>query len=114
MPQLTLVLLNTDYDLYERTVAYSKGVTTDQSTAAKTSNLPRSCGFRNISYPNIAPNNTSGNPLILKDANASEIARIDPGQNYTVNSNLNNIPIIGILVNAPVNGALVDLELEIR
>lgn len=115
MPQITLVSNATDYDIYERLVAASLGVTTDQSTAAITSVLPRSCKFLNISYPDVAPNNTSATQLLLKDSNANEITRIDVGAGYpeTDGAAINGIPLLGRKLRAPVNNALVDIHLEV-
>jgi hypothetical protein len=102
------------YDLYERLVAAKAGVTTVQTAAQiDASILPRSCRLRNIHYPNVSPNTTSGSPLIVKDLTGSEITRIDPGQAYLEDSRMNNIPLVGVGLNAPVNNALVDVVVEI-
>lgn len=112
MPQITLVSNAVDYDLYERLVAKSLGVTTDQSVAARTSILPRSCKARNIHLPDIAPNSGAG-PLIIKDADASEITRLDVDDAYPRESTLNDVPLIGVKLRAPANNALINVDITV-
>lgn len=108
MSQITLPLANTDYDLYERLVARSLGVTTDQSTAALTSILPRSCKNRNIHFPDIAPNSGTA-ALIIKGASGTEITRLDVDDAFQVASTVNDVPLIGVKLRAAVANALVDI-----
>lgn len=112
MPQLTLPSNSVDYDLYERLVAQSLGVTTVQSTAAATSILPRSCKLLNIHFPDVAPNSGAG-PLLVKDALGSELTRLDVDDAYQFESTLNDVFLIGRKLRAPANNALVDIDITV-
>lgn len=113
MPQITLPDKTLYYDLYERLVAQSLGVTTDQSVAAATSILPRSCQVRNIFFPDLSPNT---GVLIIKDRTDSELTRLDPDDAYPIisGSGANNIPLIGIKLRASgVDNSLVDIDVVV-
>lgn len=91
-------------------MAQSLGVTTDKSTAALTSILPRSCKRRNIKFPDLAPN---AGILLIKDRSATEMTRLLIEDAYPAESTLNDIPLIGIKLQSSVNNALVDIDLVV-
>jgi hypothetical protein len=114
MPQITLVDAGTDYDLFERLLAQSKG-TVNVQTAAEiaASILPRTCCIRAISYPDIAPN--TGTSLLIKDNTLTQIKRLDASDLETFRSESgdgsNKIPLLNIKLRGGAANSLVDVEI---
>ncbi len=109
MPRITLPSSAAVYDLYERLVAAALGVTTDKSTEALTSPLPRTCAMRKI----VIPDEVVNAGLLFDFTGQLTHADVQAGDSLLEQSDLNRIPIAGVKVQASGNNAVLDVTIEL-